>query len=181
MNITLNWTIGVGSTSQDVQYKLNTSGTWITHSTVSGSTNVASITGLSDNQIYDFRVVSSCGGGTPGVSSVTQQINMVCPTVSTSPTDVTIPYSFAELGGSVTSYIVKLFDNAGSTELSSQTPSGTTTRSGTFTGLTQNTSYKIRVIPTAGSFTKTTCAFISATTLVTPSCNPPTSVTATLA
>lgn len=181
MNITLTWTIGSGSTSQDVQYKLSSAGTWTTHSTVSGSTNSASITGLSDNLIYDFRVVNYCSGGTPGTSTSTQQINIICPTVSTTPTDTTIAYSFSELGGSVTSYVAKLYDNAGTTELSSQTPSGTTTRSGTFTSLTAGTGYKIRIIPTAGTFTKSTCSFISVTTLTTPACNPPTSVTATLA
>jgi hypothetical protein len=180
MNITLTWTAGGGATSQNVQYKQSTSGTWITHSTVSGTTNSDTINGLTDNVIYDFRVVTNCAGGTPAPSAPTQQINITCPSVSATPSDVSIAYSFSDLGASVTGYTVKLFSNDGTTELSSQTPSGTSVKSGTFTGLTASTGYKIRVIVTAGSFSKTNCAFTSVTTTSTPACNAPTGVTATI-
>lgn len=179
MNIILNWTPGAGAVSQDVQYKLSTSGTWITFQNVSGSTNTITINGLQDNRIYDFRVITNCAGGTPAPSTPTQQINIVCPVVTTTPSDTSVAYSFSELGGSITAYTVKLFSSDGLTEISSQTPSGTTTRSGTFTGLTQNTSYKIRVLIAAGTFNKT-CGFVDFTTTNTPTCNAPTGVTATI-
>jgi hypothetical protein len=178
MNITLTWTPGAGASSQIVQYKLSTSGTWVTHETVGGGVSTSSITGLDDNKIYDFRVITNCPGGASSPSLTAQQINIICPSVSTTPSDTSIASSFSELGGSVTSYTVKLFDAAGVTELSSQTPSGTTTRSGTFSGLTASTAYKIRVIITAGTFTKSDCAFTDVTTLAT--CNPPTGVTASI-
>jgi hypothetical protein len=180
MNITLTWTAGGGAASQDVQYKLSTSSTWITHANVAGNVSTATINGLQDNLIYDFRVITNCAGGTPSASPATQQIKITCPVVTATPSDVSIAYSFPELGGSVTAYAVKLFNNDGSVELASQAPTGTTTRSGTFTGLSQSTAYKIRVIVTAGSFSKTDCAFVNATTTATPACNPPTNVTASI-
>ena len=180
MNITLTWTVGAGASSQDVQYKLSSASTWTTHENVVGNVTTSSITGLLDNRIYDFRVITNCPGGTPTPSVSTQQIKITCPSVTTTPSDTSITYSFAELGGSVTAYTVKLFNSAGDTELASQTPSGTTTRSGTFTGLTQSTGYKIRVIITAGGFSKTDCAMVSVNTTATPACNAPTNVTASV-
>lgn len=180
MNITLTWTAGAGAATQNVQYKLATSSTWITHETVAGNITTSSILGLEDNKIYDFRVITNCAGGTPTGSPATQQIKITCPVVTATPSDVSIAYSFPELGGSITAYTVKLYNSDGSQELASQAPTGTTTRSGTFTGLTQSTGYKIRVIVTAGSFTKTDCAFVDVTTTATPACNAPTDVTASV-
>lgn len=180
MNITLTWTAGGGAASQDVQYRLAGASTWTTHANVAGNVTSATITGLQDNRIYDFRVITNCAGGTPSPSTATQQINIICPSVSTTPSTTSIGYSFPELGGSITAYTVKLFDSAGTTEIASQTPSGTTTRSGTFTGLTPSTAYKIRVLITAGSFSRNNCAFVDVTTTSTPACNPPTNVSATV-
>jgi hypothetical protein len=80
----------------------------------------------------------------------------------------------------VTTYAVKLFDSTGSSELASQTPTGTTTLTGTFSSLTASTTYKLRVVPTAGTITKTDCAFVTGVTSAPPTCNPPTSVTVEL-
>lgn len=193
MNVVLNWTPGAGATSQVVRYKLASvadtpDSNWTVHETVSGSANTSTITGLTDNLIYDFQIVTNCSGGTASGSTKSQQINIICPTVTVTATDTTISYSFPAVGGSVTGYTVKLFDSAGTSELSSQTPAGTTTLTGTFSNpvggpviITAGTAYKIRVIVTAGAFSKTDCAFVSVTTSTTPSCNPPTNLTATLA
>lgn len=180
MNITLTWTAGGGATTQTVQYKLASASSWTTHETVAGNIATSNITGLEDNKIYDFKIITNCAGGTPTGSTPVQQIKITCPSVSTTPSDTTIAYSFAELGGSITAYSVKLFNSAGDTEISSQTPTGTTTRSGTFTGLTASTGYKIRVIITAGSFTKTDCTMVSVSTTATPACNAPTNVSASI-
>lgn len=165
MNISLTWITGGGFATQDVQYKLSISSSWITHENVAGNVTTSTINGLLDNRIYDFRIVTNCVQGTSSSSVPIQQINITCPSLSTIPSDVSIDYSFPELGGSITGYTVKLFDSAGTTELASQIPVGTTTRSGTFTGLTEVTVYKIRVIITAGSFSKTNCAMVNVTTL----------------
>lgn len=180
MNATLSWTIGAGATSQNVQYKLSTSSTYITFSTVGGSITTETVTGLSDNLLYDFRIVSSCGGGTPAPSAVLTKINIICPAVTVTFTDTTVSYSFAHIGGDVSAYVVKLFNSAGTTEVATSTPTGTATRIGTITGLTASTAYKLRVVPTAGTITKTDCLFTNVTTAAPPVCNIPTNVVALL-
>jgi len=180
MNVTLTWTPGVGSTSQTVQYKLASASTYTTFSTLTGVATTETVTGLSDNLIYDFRINTGCNGGTSTSSPVVQRINIICPTVTVTATSTTLAYSFPEIGGSVGSYSVKLFNSAGTSELASSTPTGTTTLSGTFTALTASTGYKIRVVPTAGTITKTDCAFTTGTTSAPPVCNAPTGVTADL-
>lgn len=181
MNVTLNWTPGVGSTSQTVQYKLATASAYTTFSTVGGTVATETVTGLSDNLIYDFRISTACNGGTNTTSPVVQKINIICPTVTITAASTSLSYSFPEIGGSVGSYAIKLFNSAGTSELASQTPTGTTTLTGTFDALTASTTYKIRVVPTAGTITKTDCAFVTGTTSAPPVCNAPTGVTADLA
>lgn len=174
MNITLNWTPGSGSTSQDVQYKLASNSSWTTHETVSGSVNTSSILGLSDNLIYDFRVVSSCSGGSPAASSVVKQINIICPSVTVDATNTTVSYSFTAIGGSVNGYVVDLLDSTGTSVLQTNTAV-----SGTFSGLTASTAYKVRVTANAGTFSKICTAQDITTDSVAP-CPAPTSLTATL-
>ena len=180
MNVTLTWTPGVGSTSQTVQYKLASASTYTTFSTLTGTATTETVTGLSNNVIYDFKITTGCNGGTSTSSPVVQKINIICPTVTVTATSTTLAYSFPEIGGSVGTYSVKLFNSAGTSELSSQTPIGTTTLTGTFIDLTASTGYKIRVVPTAGTITKTDCAFVTGTTSAPPVCNAPTGVTADL-
>jgi hypothetical protein len=177
MNITLNWLTGGNAASQDVQYKLASSSTWITHSNVAGNVTTATISGLQDNLIYDFRVVTNCTGGTPAPSTSTQQINIICPSVSTTTTDTSVSYSFTNVGGSVTAYTVHLLDSTGNTVLQTQSPGVSGTVSGTFSTLTQSTSYKVRVTVVAGSFNKQ-CTPVNASTSATPVCNAPSNVSA---
>ena len=179
MNINLTWLTGGGAASQDVQYKLASTSTWTTHSNVAGNVTTAAINGLQDNLIYDFRVVTNCTGGTPAPSLSTQQVNLICPSVSVSTTDTTVTYSFTNVGGSTTGYTVHLLDSAGTTVLQTQSPSVTGTVSGTFTALTQSTSYKVRVTIIAGSFNKQ-CTPVDASTSATPVCNAPTNVSASI-
>jgi hypothetical protein len=179
MNITLNWTPGAGAATQDVQYKLTSSSTWITHANVLGSVTTSTITGLQDNLIYDFRIVTNCSGGTPAPGTSTQQINIICPVVSTTVTDTTVAYSFPNVGGSTSGYTVHLLDAAGTNILQTQTPSIAATVTGTFSTLTQSTGYRVRLTIVAGAFNKQ-CPPVNVTTILTPSCNAPTNLTATL-
>jgi hypothetical protein len=179
MNITLNWTAGGGAASQDVQYKLASSNTWITHVNVAGNVTTTTITGLQDNLIYDFRIVTNCSGGTPAPGTSTQQINIICPTVTTTVTDTTVAYSFTNVGGSTSGYTVHLLDSAGTTILQTQTPTIASTVTGTFSTLTQSTAYKVRLTIIAGTFNKQ-CTAVNATTTATPVCNAPTNLVATL-
>ena len=106
MNVTLTWTPGVGSTSQTVQYKLASASTYTTFSTKTGTDTTETVTALSDNVIYDFRISTACNGGTATTSPVVQKINIICPTVTVTATSTTLAYSFTEIGGSVGSYSV---------------------------------------------------------------------------
>lgn len=180
MNATLSWSIGPGATSQNVQYKLSSSSTWITFGTVGATATTATVTGLDSNKLYNFRIVTYCSGGTPAPSATITKINILCPTVTITSTDTTVSYSFPEIGGDIDSYVVKLYNSAGTTEVGTSTPTGTTTRTGTITGLTASTTYKLRVVPTAGTITKTDCEFNNVTTTAPPVCSIPTDVVATL-
>lgn len=179
MNITLNWTTGGGAASQDVQYKLATNSTWITHATVAGNATTSTISGLQDNLIYDFRVVTNCSGGSPAPSMSTQQINIISPAVTTTVTDTTVAYSFTNVGGSVTGYTVHLLDSPGTSILQTQAPSISGTVSGTFSGLTASTGYRVRVTTIAGVFNKVGTSVL-ATTSEAIVCNIPTGLTASL-
>jgi hypothetical protein len=164
MNIVLTWTPGAGSTSQTVQYKLASDSTWTNHSVVSAATTTVTISGLLDNEIYDFRIVSTCPNGT-SQSNTSQQIKIECVgTLTASATENDISYSFTPLGGSISSYSVKLFAADGVTLVATSTPTGTNPLTGTFTGLTAGTIYQIQVVPTAGSFTKLNCPMLEQST-----------------
>lgn len=83
---------GPNNQSQTIQYKKHSVSTWTTFQTVSASTTSASITGLIDNVIYDFRIITNCfvGGPTPGAPQELL-IKYVCPnTTITSPSITSI-------------------------------------------------------------------------------------------
>lgn len=181
MNVTLNWTVGVGASTQNVQYKLASATSWTTFSTVSGTTTTETVTGLTDNLVYDFKIVTNCSGGSSTSSAIVKKISIICPTVTTTVASTSISYSFPAIGGSVDAYTAKLFNSDATSELASQTPNGSTVLIGTFSSLTASTTYKIKVIPAAGSLTKTDCGYTTATTSAPPTCNVPTGVTADLA
>ena len=182
MKVKLDWQIVSGITSQLVQYKLATacSDCWIDFGYVDIAANSVTISDLSDNYIYNFRVQTSCSSGSPTPSILTSQINILCPTITTSVAASTISYSFSALGGSITGYTVKLYNSAGTTLLSTQTPSFTsssTSITGTFSALTPSTAYKLELTIAADTFTKT-CTQVSASTIAGTACDTPQSVTA---
>jgi hypothetical protein len=65
---TVNWTAVSGAQSYAVDYKLNSSATWISAATATTSTSV-NLTGLTASSLYDYRVRTNCG--TNGTSSFT--------------------------------------------------------------------------------------------------------------
>jgi len=56
---TVNWTAVNGALSYDVDYKANTSGTWITAATATTATSV-NLGGLTASTLYDWRVRANC-------------------------------------------------------------------------------------------------------------------------
>lgn len=170
----LNWVLDANANniSQDVQYKLSTSPTWITATSVSAITTSYNITGLNSNKIYNFRVVNNCAISGPSPSTAQTIVELTCPTVSlTAPNSATINYSFASLGGDIDNYTVELFDSAGTTLIQSKNqpgPFGATISNG-FSGLTGNTTYKVKVTVHATTFNKV-CGIQTITTPNTPAC-----------
>jgi hypothetical protein len=65
---TVSWTAVSGAASYAVDYKLNTSTTWISAATATTTTSVA-ISGLTTSSLYDYRVSTNCG--TNGASGFT--------------------------------------------------------------------------------------------------------------
>lgn len=148
----IHWAPSTNNTGihQEVQYKKNSSSTWITYSTVSITATTATITGLDDNTVYDFRIVSDCNFGGPAPSTAATVIKFVCPTVTLTPGINSIAYAFAGPGGSITLVNVNLLDNT-NTIITTQNPSPVGAISGSFTGLTSGTAYKVQIVLTAST------------------------------
>jgi hypothetical protein len=144
-NITWSPVGGVFSVSQDVEFKAMGDVGWTLHSNVSNSTNAATITGLSDNIVYQFRITNHCPSALTGVSTLVEGVNLTCPTVSLDHSSDSVDYSFVDLGGDISSYLVEL-RNASLAVLDDDVfPSPSGTISGTFTGLSPSTNYYVWV------------------------------------
>src|ERR1035437_930908 len=106
----------VNSTDQIVQYKLNTAGTYTTFSTVAKNVGTETVTGLSSNVLYSFRIQNECPVGGTGISNLDEAIVLVCPTpITLTPTYNTIFFSFASVAGTISSYVVQLLNSAETT------------------------------------------------------------------
>jgi len=144
-SITINWIPSIlNSINQEVQYKQASSSTWATHSIVSPSDTNAVITGLNNNVLYDVRILNNCTYGVV-ISSKDSVIAMTCPTLSVTPGENSMVYSFSGTITGVTSYTVQLL-NSSNVILQTQNKSASTFISGTFSGLTGSTSYKLKLI-----------------------------------
>ncbi|MEO6252320.1 MAG: reprolysin-like metallopeptidase [Ferruginibacter sp.] len=64
-NATVSWGAVGGAVSYDVDYKLNSSGTWINSITGTVSTSTG-ISGLTASSLYDWRVRTNCASGSSG-------------------------------------------------------------------------------------------------------------------
>lgn len=175
----LTWTPGGGSNvvSQDVQYRVSGATNWTTAATGLGATvSTYTITGLSVNTIYEYRVISNCSVGGPKNSPPVTNLTWYCPTVTVTPSHNTITYSFSALSGSISGYLVELMNSALDTVIQSKT-----TVSGVFDSpsITASTTYYVRVTLTAGTFSNV-CAPVSTSTTSTPTCPEPTITSAVI-
>lgn len=166
---------------QSVQYKLRSSATWTTSATVSTGTNTYSINGLSANAIYDFRILTNCSVGGPTPSSIFSAVQTTCPAVTLTPTSTSIAYSFSNVGGDVTQYLVELLNNTGTSVLQTKTENTpfATTINNSFTGLTQGTNYQVRITVVTQEFSRG-CAPQAIGTSIPPSCPAPTGINGTI-
>lgn len=175
----ISWTPGGGGnvTSQSVEYRVQGTTSWTSAATgLSASASSYNVTGLSDNTVYEFRVISICSVGGPIVSATMTGIKWFCPTITVTPTHNTITYSFTALGGSISAYSVELLSNDLATVIQTKT-----TVSGVFDSVSilPSTSYKVRLTLTAGSYSNT-CSAVSTATTAAPTCPIPTITGATL-
>ena len=79
---TVSWTAVSGAANYDVDYKLNSSGTWTNAVTATTATSVA-LSGLTASSLYDWRVRANCTA--VGLSSAYSQAQFTTLAVSTCP------------------------------------------------------------------------------------------------
>ncbi len=111
-----------------------------------------------NNTLYVYKAISNCGGSPPSTPYTTYEFaNLQCPSVTVTPAETSIAYSFFNVGGSVDKYVVKLYDSTGTTLLATNThtPAFASPISSSFTGLTANTTYRYQITVYIGTYTKT--------------------------
>lgn len=124
-----------------------------------------------NNTLYVYKAISNCGGSPPSTPFTTVEFaNMTCPSLTLTPTDTEIGYSFSHAGGQVDKYDVQLYDSTGTILIDTitHTPAFPSPITDSFTGLSAATSYRIRIISYIGTTTKT-CSMVSVSTGSAPS------------
>lgn len=168
---TVLWATVAGANSYDVDYKLNTSGTWTNAVTGTASTSV-NLSGLVSGSLYDWRVRANC---TSGSSAYAQSQFTTIPVAGcNAPTGLTssgitasaATVSWTAVSGA-NSYDVDYKTNASATWTNAAT--GTTATSVNLSGLSASTLYdwRVRTNCTGGSSAYTQAQF---TTAAAPGC-----------
>jgi hypothetical protein len=147
----LTWTPSPGL-QQEVQYKKASDASYTVYQTVSDSTNSIDIPGLDDNVVYDFLIMNKCVYNYQTPTSPQQEALVTCPTLTIDQAALSLTVNFSHLGGEVSQYTVQLYQMPAETFVTEGTISSpTSSMSWTFTGLSSNTNYKIKVIPKIGT------------------------------
>lgn len=144
-----------GITSYTVEYSSNSGGSWTSAGT--SATSPKSVTGLTANTSYIFRVSATNSIGTGSVSTSSSAMSTYfsntpsnVATSASAVTSTTVPLTWtAPTGTATTSYTVQYSSNGGSTWTSFGSTFGTT--SGTITGLEVFKNYIFRVYATNAS------------------------------
>ena len=171
---TVTWDPGLGATSQKLQFRAKGTSTWNTVPTTAGDTS-ESISGLTDNKIYEFRMVTVCGEiEVPTLNE--EAIAMVCyvPVLETTADQASVAFTIPA-GTSIDTIDIVL--KQGGSIVGSTTVSNTGNILHTFTGLNPATAYSVEITLNAGSFSKT-CTYELKTDSAT--CANPTNPTVTL-
>jgi hypothetical protein len=144
---TVSWTAVIGANSYDVDYKLNSSGTWTNAATATTSTSVV-LNSLASGSLYDWRVRTNCSSSSSAYSQAqftTQSVVTCNAPTGLSSSDITASsatVSWSAVSGAV-SYAVDYKTNASSTWISAATASTSTAVS--ISGLVASTLYDYRV------------------------------------
>lgn len=149
---TLNWNAVANAISYSVDYKANSSATWTSFSTAQASTS-ASLTGLTQGTLYDWRIIATCSAGAGNYVSAqfTTTAPFVCNTpsgLSSSVTSSGATISWTAVSGAA-SYAVDYKLNSSSTWTSAAT--ATTSTSVVLSGLTASSLYDYRVSTNCGT------------------------------
>jgi len=119
-----------------------------------------------NNTLYVYKAISNCGGSPVTTPYTTYTFaNIDCPSLTLTPDDETVEYSFAPSGGGIDKYEVKIYDATGTTLIHTDThiPAFSNPTTGTFTYLSAGTTYKVRIRVYIGTY-YTDCAFVTTTT-----------------
>ena len=144
---TVSWSAVSGANSYDVDYKLNSTGTWTNAATGTTSLSV-NLSGLTSGSLYDWRVRANCSGGSSAYTQAqfTTQSTVTCnaPTglASSGVTASAATVSWTAVSGGL-SYDVDYKTNASGTWTNAAT--GTTATAVNLTGLAASTLYDWRV------------------------------------
>ena len=149
----LSWAAVSGAISYAVDYKLSTSATWTSFATAQTTTS-ASLTGLTQSSLYDWRVRATCSNGSGNY--VSAQFTTATPFVCSSPAGLTasaITSSSATLNWTAVSGAVSYaVDYKLSTDTTwTNIASATTSTSVALSGLATSTTYNYRVSTNCGS------------------------------
>ncbi|WP_462254568.1 T9SS type A sorting domain-containing protein, partial [Ferruginibacter sp.] len=144
---TVSWNAVANAVSYAVDYKLNSSATWISFSTAQTGTS-ANLTGLTQGSLYDWRVRTTCASGSGNFAAA--QFTTTAPFVCNAPsglgssaiTSSSATVSWTAVSGAV-SYDVDYKLASSGTWINSIT--GTTSISRSITGLTASSLYDWRV------------------------------------
>lgn len=166
-NFDLSWTVSAGTYAQELYLKQKyASGQYNLVGSFDGTVNSYNLDGLVDDKIYQYKLKSFCYDGIPKETAPAELIGFTCPQVSALPVcNGVINYSFAHIGGDVDEYDVVLYNSTGNTELVRQTKAVANTVTGSFTALAPSTTYKIRVVPKADTFSEDGCNLVTVITL----------------
>lgn len=119
-----------------------------------------------DNILYVYKAISNCGSSPADPSTTYEFANITCPELTPTVTGPNnIDFSFVPVGGDITKYEVKLYNESGSVLIETKTylPLFSNPTSGEFEYLTASTTYKIGVVVYIGTYSKV-CPLIEETT-----------------
>lgn len=158
LSVSLSWNApSAGSsaiTDYVIEYKLNSAPSWSTFSDGTSTSTTATVTGLTANLLYDFRVsaVNANGNGPVSITSSTTPTGLLVPSAPVSPTATPLAGTGMVLtwglpvsngGASITDYLIEF--RTGSAGFVAFTDGVSTGLTATVTGLTSGTNYDFRI------------------------------------
>ena len=147
---------GSAITDYLIEYSTDGGATWVTYADGTSTATSATLTGLTSNASYSFRVsaINAAGTATASTASTTvtaqastapSAITQVTATAGTNPGDVVLSWTAPAANGSaITDYVVQYSPDGGVTWLTFADGTSTSTTA-TLTGLTIGTTYSFRV------------------------------------